>query len=285
MPNTYVEYSEIGTGANQRGQNQFSYANIEVLNANDIKCKGLLMNAWTDVPIASQGSLDSSANKKITLTASDALQYTKIRVYRQTTSNALVDFVDGARLTESDLDTAYKQGLFVAQEVAEDAAAIGNTAVNNLTENNLAESFYKEGTFTVTATPGGTGAQGTVTLNSAFNTLSYTKIGNRVFVSGTLKVASVSGSPDGALNLTTLPYTSANFLDDKAGASVSAVNLQNPSGANIDDITGWIEENSTTLSLYFVETSDAANDTGASLAAKLQTNTEIYISLNYVTAA
>lgn len=284
MPNTYIEYSELGTGANQRGQNQFSYANIEVLNANDIKCKGLLMNAWTDVPIASQGSLDSSANKKITLTASDALQYTKIRVYRQTTSNALVDFVDGARLTESDLDTAYKQGLFVAQEVAEDAAAIGNTAVNNLTENNLAESFYKEGTFTVTATPGGTGAQGTVTLNSAFNTLSYTKIGNRVFVSGTLKVASVSGSPDGALNLTTLPYTSAN-LDDKAGASVSAVNLQNPSGANIDDITGWIEENSTTLSLYFVETSDAANDTGASLAAKLQTNTEIYISLNYVTAA
>jgi len=284
MPNTYIEYSELGTGTNQRGQNQFSYANIEVLNANDIKCKGLLMNAWTDVPIASQGSLDSSANKKITLTASDALQYTKIRVYRQTTSNALVDFVDGARLTESDLDTAYKQGLFVAQEVAEDAAAIGNTAVNNLTENNLAESFYKEGTFTVTATPGGTGAQGTVTLNSAFNTLSYTKIGNRVFVSGTLKVASVSGSPDGALNLTTLPYTSAN-LDDKAGASVSAVNLQNPSGANIDDITGWIEENSTTLSLYFVETSDAANDTGASLAAKLQTNTEIYISLNYVTAA
>jgi len=284
MPNTYIEYSELGTGTNQRGQNQFSYANIEVLNANDIKCKGLLMNAWTDVPIASQGSLDSSANKKITLTASDALQYTKIRVYRQTTSNALVDFVDGARLTESDLDTAYKQGLFVAQEVAEDAAAIGNTAVNNLTENNLAESFYKEGTFTVTATPGGTGAQGTVTLNSAFNTLSYTKIGNRVFVSGTLKVASVSGSPDGALNLTTLPYTSAN-LDDKAGASVSAVNLQNPSGANIDDITGWIEENSTTLSLYFVETSNAANETGASLAAKLQTNTEIYISLNYVTAA
>jgi hypothetical protein len=123
-----------------------------------------------------------------------------------------------------------------------------------------------------------------VTLNSDRNSLSYTKIGNRVFISGTLQVASVSGSPDGALNITTLPYTSAN-LDDKAGASVSAVNLQNPSGANIDDITGWIGENSTTLSLYFVETSDAANETGASLAAKLQTNTEIYISLNYVTAA
>ena len=132
MAKTYVEYSELGTGANQKGQNQFSYANIEALNANDIKCKGLLMGAWADVPIASQGSLDSAANKKITLTASNAEQYTKVRVYRSTTSDALVDFVDGARLTESDLDTAYKQGLFVAQEVSEDAAAIGTTSTNNL---------------------------------------------------------------------------------------------------------------------------------------------------------
>lgn len=133
MAKTYVEYSELGTGTNQKGQNQFSYADIEVLNVNDIKCKGFIMNAWADVSIANQGSSDSTANKKITLTASDALQYTKIRVYRQTSSDALVDFVDGARLTESDLDTAYKQGLFVAQEVQEDAAAVGIVNTNNLT--------------------------------------------------------------------------------------------------------------------------------------------------------
>jgi len=133
MAKTYVEYSELGTGTDQRGQNQFSYADIEVLNVNDIKCKGFIMNAWADVSIANQGSSDSTANKKITLTASDALQYTKIRVYRQTSSDALVDFVDGARLTESDLDTAYKQGLFVAQEVQEDAAAVGIVNTNNLT--------------------------------------------------------------------------------------------------------------------------------------------------------
>ena len=285
MANSYIEYTTAGTGTNGLGQTTFSYAGVEVLNANDIKVFGQKIDG-TKGELTIYGR-DASA-KTVTLiqTPSDwASSYIeKIRVYRSTTANALVDFVDGARLTESDLDTAYRQGLFVAQEVAENASGDGASGVAGLTENNLAESFYKEGTFTVTATPAGTGAQGTVTLNSAFNTLSYTKIGNRVFVSGTLKVASVSGSPDGALNLTTLPYTSAN-LDDKAGASVSAINLQNPSGANIDDITGWIGENSTTLSLYFVETSDAANDTGASLAAKLQTDTEIYISLNYVTAA
>ena len=283
MAKSFIDYTTAGTGTNGLGQTTFSYAGLEVLNDNDIKVFGEMANGTQDVLTIS--SRDTAA-KTVTLSATPTSGYytAKVRVYRSTTANALVDFVDGARLTESDLDTAYRQGLFVAQEVAENASGDGASGVAGLTENNLAESFYKEGTFTVTATPGGTGAQGTVTLNSAFNTLSYTKIGNRVFVSGTLKVASVSGSPDGALNLTTLPYTSAN-LDDKAGASVSAINLQNPSGANIDDITGWIEENSTTLSLYFVETSDAASDTGASLAAKLQTNTEIYISLNYVTAA
>jgi hypothetical protein len=282
MANSYIEYSTSGTGTNGLGQSTFSYSSLEFLNHNDINALGELSNGnKTKLTVSSR----DTAAKTITLSAPpSALAFVKLRVYRSTTANALVDFVDGARLTESDLDTAYRQGLFVAQEVAENASGDGASGVAGLTENNMAESFYKEGTFTVTATPAGFGAQGTVTLNSDFNSLSYTKIGNRVFISGTLKVASVSGSPDGALNITTLPYTSEN-LADKAGASVGAINLQNPSGANIDDITGWIEENSTTLSLYFVETSDAANDTGASLAAKLQTNTEIYISLNYVTAA
>jgi len=278
MPNTYIEYSELGTGANQRGQNQFSYANIEALSANDIKCKGLLMNAWTDVPLASQGSLDSSANKKITLTASDALQYTKIRVYRSTTANALVDFVDGARLTESDLDTAYKQGLFVAQEVAENASTDGASGVSGLTENNLAESFYKEGTFTVTATPS---TSGTITLNTNNNSLSYTKIGNRVFVSGSLLVSSVS-SPVGAINLTTLPYTAAN-LTDTAGNSIAVVNIQAPSSGNIAEFSAWVTETANDkISIYGSESGAQPDSTAAN---KLQTNSQIYINLNYVTAS
>jgi hypothetical protein len=144
----------------------------------------------------------------------------------------------------------------------------------------MAESFYKEGTFTVTATPT---VSGTVTLDTGFDTLSYTKIGNRVFISGTLKVASVS-SPDGALNLTTLPYTSSD-ITDKAGASISILNAQNPSGSNIDDFTGWIGEGSTTLSIYYVETSDAANSTGNSSANKMQANTQLHINLNYITSS
>ncbi len=278
MANSYVEYTTAGVGTNQLGQATFSYSVVDVLNANDINVFGKKADGTKDaLTITSR----NSTNKTVTLNAFPSTgSYTTVRVYRQTTSDALVDFVDGARLTESDLDTAYKQGLFVAQEVSEDAAAIGNTATNNLTADNMSASFYNQGTFTATATPT---TSGTVTLDSGSNTLSYTKIGNRVFVSGTLKVASVS-SPVGALNITTLPYTSSD-LTDKAGASISILNAQNPHGSNIDDFTGWIGEGSTTLSIYYVETSDAANSTGNSAANKMQANTQLHISLNYVTSS
>ena len=46
----------------------------------------------------------------------------KIRIYRTTSVLPLVDFKSGAVLSESDLDNSYKQGLFAAQEMTEDAA-------------------------------------------------------------------------------------------------------------------------------------------------------------------
>ena len=124
MPNSYVEYTATGTGANQLGQSTFSYSDIDVLNSNDI-------NAFGETSGGSRVSLTISSRdataKTITLSTAPST-YAKLRLFRQTTSNSLVDFVDGARLTESDLDTAYKQGLFVAQEVSENAGGVGTTA-------------------------------------------------------------------------------------------------------------------------------------------------------------
>lgn len=48
-----------------------------------------------------------------------------IRIYRTTSVLPLIDFKPGAVLNEGDLDTAYKQGLFAAQEMVEDAADTG----------------------------------------------------------------------------------------------------------------------------------------------------------------
>lgn len=277
MAKSFIDYTTAGTGTNGLGQTTFSYAGIEVLNDNDIKVFGEMDNGTQDVLTIS--SRDTAA-KTVTLSTTPVSGYytAKVRVYRSTTANALVDFVDGARLTESDLDTAYRQGLFVAQEVAENASGDGASGVAGLTENNLAESFYKEGTFTVTATPS---TSGTITLNTDNNSLSYTKIGNRVFVSGSLKVSSVS-SPVGAINLTTLPYNAAD-LTDTAGNSIAVVNIQAPSSGNIAEFSAWVTETANDkISIYGSE-SGAQPDTTA--ANKLQANSQIYISLNYVTAA
>lgn len=109
MPQSYIEYSSGLTATTFSVP--FKYLNIDDVNA--IGFNGI---NWTPLTIASRSE---SANT-ITLSAAPSV-YNKIRVYRQSTSNQLVDFQAGARLTESELDTAYNQSLFVAQEVSEDA--------------------------------------------------------------------------------------------------------------------------------------------------------------------
>lgn len=118
MANSYVEYTSLsGT----------TYATPDYLNINDINVKGYNGSTWTTLTISSR---DASA-KTITLSAAPS-SYQKIRVYRSTTADPIVDFVDGALLTANHLDSAYQQGLYVAQEVSEDAGAVGSTSTTNL---------------------------------------------------------------------------------------------------------------------------------------------------------
>jgi len=71
---------------------------------------------------------------------------------------------------------------------------------------------YEEGIYGATISC----ASGSITLDSTFNELAYTKVGRVVHVQGFLKVGSVS-SPTGATNLN-LPFTAAD-LSDKAGVA------------------------------------------------------------------
>lgn len=214
MANSYIEYTTAGTGTNQLGQATFSYSNIDVLNSNDIKAFGEVSNGTkTELTISSR---DATA-KTITLSAPpSSLAFVKLRVYRQTTSNALVDFVDGARLTESDLDTAYKQGLFVSQEVSEDAARIGTTSTNNLslsgttTVDNLtatgtvvipsgtdATHFYRTGTWTPTVVS----YSGTMTPQYA----NFVKVGKMVHINARLNFSSTTDSDQ--ILIQSMPYS------------------------------------------------------------------------------
>jgi len=71
--------------------------------------------------------------------------YNLIRAYRVTTAAALVDFKSGGVLSESDLDTAYKQALFVAQEVSEDAAGTGASGLQSVGSGAIEEGAVTEG--------------------------------------------------------------------------------------------------------------------------------------------
>lgn len=123
MPNSYKEYDTPGTGANGLGQTTFSVP-FKFISINDINVKGFNGTTWTPLTISTRGT-DS-----VTLDAAPS-SYNAVRLYRATSSDQLVDFQAGARLSESDLDTAYQQGLYAAQEVIEDASLTQFNAVRN----------------------------------------------------------------------------------------------------------------------------------------------------------
>ena len=130
MANSYVEYTTAGSGTNGLGQTTFT-APTQFLSINDIRVKGYNGSSWTELTISTRGTTT------VTLSAAPSA-YSKIRVFRSSTTEALIDFQNGSRLAESDLDTAYRQSLFVAQEVAEDADPEGGSGIGNIVNSQLA---------------------------------------------------------------------------------------------------------------------------------------------------
>ncbi len=136
----------------------------------------------------------------------------KIRIFRTTSIQPSVDFKSGAVLSEGDLDTAYKQGLFAAQEMAEDAAAT-SAGVQAVTENMLE-------TGAVTATKIGANAVTEARiLNSAVtnakiadNAVNAAKIQNGTVGSDELATGCVTSAKIGANQV-----TSAQIADNSIG--------------------------------------------------------------------
>ena len=105
---------------------------FDVLSADDITVIAIASNgARTVLTVESGDGYGYTVNlttQTVTYTGaswdSHPLIYpsSSVRVYRTTSVIPAIDFKSGAVLSESDLDTAYKQGLFAAQEMTEDAA-------------------------------------------------------------------------------------------------------------------------------------------------------------------
>lgn len=110
MANSYIEYTS--------GLTATTYSvPFNVLSITDVNVKGYNGTTWSDLTVSSRDAVA----KTITLSGAPSA-FQKIRVWRNTGTTQLVDFQNGSRLSESDLDTAYQQGLFVAQEVSENAS-------------------------------------------------------------------------------------------------------------------------------------------------------------------
>ena len=207
MPQSYIEY-DTGLTATTFSV-PFKYLNIDNVNAIGTDGKN-----WTPLTIASRSA---SANTITLASAPSAFQ--KIRVYRQSAVTQLVDFQAGARLTESELDTAYNQGLFVAQEVSEDA---NKNQYTNFTESALLANTSLSAFHSSTHT----GDNSTVTFDLSFTPQTTIPQGYLVAVDGVLQspvdAYTISIAP-AQITFTSAPPTGAKIVVTTAAAATGTL--------------------------------------------------------------
>ena len=136
---------------------------------------------------------------------------------------------------------------------------------------------YEEGTFDANLEDSGGGA--TLTLNSSYNALAYTKIGRQVLITGVLVVSGVSGTANGTLQINNLPFASAALVDQagkSGGCGVSIYQVQKYSSGAFP-VTS-LAENSTVLQIQ-LGVVDANT-----YACYANTATQLYFSFSYITA-
>ena len=134
---------------------------------------------------------------------------------------------------------------------------------------------YEEGYFNPTLT---CGTSGTITVDTAENTLVYTKIGRVVYISGQFGISAVS-SPVGSVTLNNLPFAVAS-LDERAESAIFNVILGNTT-LNTPVFFGLINSaGGTTLSIRAKDNVGAVNTAPASLFAA----NDVWISGYYIAA-
>ncbi len=145
----------------------------------------------------------------------------------------------------------------------------GDTAAANALDD------YEEGLHTVTMTDSGGGA--TITLNTSFNQISYTKIGRIVHVSGVLLPSAVSGTFSGH-TVISLPFAGAN-LSDQAGKGFINVETYSVDFTSGTSPAGHIGEGNAAASVL------VSADNAAYGNAQVNTSSQVYVGGTYITDA
>lgn len=129
--------TDSSTQTNGVGQSEFGPYKFDYLKKEDIYFAVEVSGEWKEIDIF---SVDENT-KKVTLTATPLSLYPNLdpnspagvdgRIYRVSSTSSLVDFQPGSRISEADLDNAYRQALFVGQEVAENSTGSENRTLTN----------------------------------------------------------------------------------------------------------------------------------------------------------
>lgn len=119
---------------------------------------------------------------------------------------------------------------------------------------------YEEGTFTATFTPS---TSGTITLSGSYNTLSYTKVGRVVTVTGEILVASSSAPVGTSVTIGGFPFAAGAGTSSSAGFSVTDL-------GTLTARVGRISTTSTTADMFIT-------------ASTIGTNSNFMFGFSYIT--
>ena len=176
-----------------------------------------------------------------------------IGLYTQTATYGATLLADGNfSITDGNLQLASGKGI--------DFSATSGTGTSELFDD------YEEGTFTVTMTPS---TSGSITQHAAYITLSYTKIGRAVTITGNLVTTGISSAVGTSVNIGSLPFVNGNGTQTSQAAGTCFAYSQG--GGVWGEAKVRLSEGSSTID-WFV---DASTLTGTK---------ELYINLTYFTS-
>jgi hypothetical protein len=135
---------------------------------------------------------------------------------------------------------------------------------------------YQEGVYTATLTPR---TSGSITLDSANNSLSYTKIGREVHVQGFLNVSSVS-SPVGIIELN-LPFSVDPQTEgrENSGCTIAAFGLTTGTLPAHASVIGFTHGGFNVLRIFVASLGSA---TLVDFGDHCSSSTDIYLDFNYI---
>ena len=182
---------------------------------------------------------------------------------------SVANLTDGRALSATSLTLTTGDLVIGTSGKGIDFAATAGTGISELLND------YEQGVYTATLTPG---TSGSITLNTSYNALSYTKIGSVVFISGTLIVASVA-SPVGNITLS-LPFVVAPNAAGDSSVGSGSVHAQATVAANVSDFVILTYRNTSSSFISLGDATSPQNDS----AQEAQATTRFIFNFFYPAA-